>query len=158
MAAVARLLDGPFAPDRELARFVGGLDGDVGAVANFIGIARARTASGEPVTGLFLDHHRRLTQKSLEEIASDAARRFALSDALVVHRCGEVAPGEPIVLAAAAAEHRRAALTAVDYMMDRLKSEAMFWKREDGPAGPSWIEPTDQDRTDLSRWSEQCPE
>src|SRR5688500_4715958 len=110
MAAVARLLDEPFAPDRELARFVSRLDGDTGAVASFIGIARARTASGEPVTGLFLDHHPRLTQASLEEIASDAARRFALSDALIVHRCGKVAPGEPIVLAAAAAAHRRAAL------------------------------------------------
>lgn len=157
MAAIARLLDEPFAPERELARFVSGL-ADAGGVASFIGIARARTASGEPVTGLFLDHHPRLTQASLDEIVNDAARRFAIGDALVVHRCGEMAPGEPIVLAAAAAAHRRAALMAVDYMMDRLKSEAVFWKREDGPAGPEWIEPTDQDRTDLSRWSAPCPE
>ena len=159
MAAVARLVDAPFAPDRELARFVSGLAGaDTGAVANFIGIARARSASGEPVTCLFLDHHPRLTQASLEDIANAAVRRFAISDALVVHRCGEVAPGEPIVLAAAAAAHRRAALTAVDYMMDRLKNEALLWKREDGPAGSEWIEPTDQDRKDLSRWSATCPE
>lgn len=157
MAAVARLLAEPFAPDRELARFVGRLS-DVGAVANLIGIARGRSAWGEEITGLFLDHHPRLTQASLEEIASDAGRRFAISDALIVHRCGAIAPGEPIVLAAAAAAHRRAALTAVDYMMDRLKNEALFWKREDGPGGSVWIEPTDQDREDLSRWSESCPE
>ena len=154
--AEARLLAEPFAPDRELARFVAGRP-DVGAVANFIGIARGRTASGEEISGLFLDHHPRLTRKSLEEIADEAVRRFALDDALVVHRCGAIASGEPIVLAAAVAAHRRAALTAVDYMMDRLKNEALFWKREDGPGGSAWIEPTEQDRKDLSRWSESCP-
>jgi molybdopterin synthase catalytic subunit len=159
MAAIARLLGKSFAPDRELARFVSGLaEADPGAVANFVGIARAHTVSGDPITGLFLDHHPRLTQASLEDIANAAVRRFAISDALIVHRCGEMAPGEPIVLAAAAAAHRRAALTAVDYMMDRLKSEAVFWKREDGPAGSQWVEPTDQDRKDLSRWSAPCLE
>lgn len=157
MAAVARLLGKPFAPDRELASFLSGL-GDAGAIANFIGVARARTASGEPVTGLFLDHHPRLTQRSLEDIANDAAGRFAIGDALIVHRCGTVAPGEPIVLAAAAASHRRAALTAVDYMMDRLKSDALLWKREDRPGGSEWIEPTGQDREDLARWNASCPE
>jgi molybdopterin synthase catalytic subunit len=158
MTAVARLAFEPFAPDRELERFVGKLEEDAGAVASFIGIARARTASCEPVTGLFLDHHPRLTLASLQHIADTAANRFALGDALIVHRCGDVAPGEPIVLAAAAAPHRRSAFDAVDYMMDRMKGEAMFWKREDGPAGPKWIEPTDRDRTDLARWSESCPE
>ena len=157
MAAIARLAHEPFVPDRELARFLGGA-ADAGAVASFVGIARACSQSGAPVTRLVLDHHPRLTLASLEGIAGAAAKRFDLDRALIVHRCGTIVPGEPIVLAAAASEHRRSAFEAVDYMMDRLKCEAFFWKREDGPAGSQWIEPTEQDRKDLSRWSEICPE
>jgi molybdopterin synthase catalytic subunit len=157
MAAITRLAHQPFVPDREFARFLGDT-ADAGAVASFVGIARGRSHSGAPVTGLFLDHHPRLTLASLEEIASAAAERFDLGGALIVHRCGEIAAGEPIVLVAAAAAHRRAAFEAVDYMMDRLKNDALFWKREEGPDGSEWIEPTEQDRRDLSRWSESWPE
>ena len=70
----------------------------------------------------------------------------------VVHRCGAIAPGEAIVFVAAAAVHRRAAFEAVDYLMDRLKTDALFWKREDGVDGPRWIEPTGGDRADRARW------
>jgi molybdopterin synthase catalytic subunit len=72
----------------------------------------------------------------------------------VVHRCGIIRPGEPIVFAAAASRHRRAAFEAADYLMDRLKTEAVFWKREDRSDGSEWIVPTPQDRDDLQRWSE----
>lgn len=157
MAALARLATGAFSPERDLVRFRAGA-AEIGAVASFVGLARGRSRSGAPVTGLFLDHHPRLTLASLEDIAGAAAARFALGRALIVHRCGAIAPGEPIVLAAAAAPHRRAAFDAVDYMMDRLKSDALFWKREDGPDGSNWIEPTERDRKDLSRWSDAWPE
>ena len=151
---IAILAREPFDPSRELERFIAGLAGD-GAVASFVGIARDRSREGAQVLRLFLDHHERLTQRSLEGIAAAGAQRFALSAALIVHRCGEIAPGEPIVLVAAAAPHRRAALDAVDYMMDRLKTEAVLWKREDSVDGARWIEPTNDDRAGRARWSDE---
>jgi molybdopterin synthase catalytic subunit len=103
---------------------------------------------------MFLDHHPSLTQKSVEKIARAAKDRFAVSAVVAVHRCGHIAPGEAIVFVAASACHRRAAFEATDYMMDRLKTEAIFWKREDTPEASRWIEPTDADHTDRARWSE----
>ena len=76
----------------------------------------------------------------------------------IVHRSGAVAPGETIVFVAAAAVHRRAAFEAADYMMDRLKTDAIFWKREDGPGGSRWIEPGEDDYKARERWSGTCPE
>lgn len=153
-----RLADEPFAADRELAEFMGSLAGD-GAVASFLGIARPRASGGETVEGLVIDHHPRLTLASLDGIAAAALERFAISSLRIVHRSGAVAPGEAIVFVAAAAEHRRAAFEAVDYLMDRLKTDALFWKREDRPDGPHWIEPRDEDYSARERWNETpCPE
>lgn len=138
-----------FSPALELAAIEAG---DAGAVASMIGRCRERRADGTGVVGLSLDHHPRLTGQSLEDIALAAATRFDLLAVRIVHRCGLIRPGAPIVLAAAAAAHRRAAIDAVDYLMDRLKTEAMFWKREDAVDGSRWIEPTDADRVAAARW------
>ena len=148
-----RLEPGELRPSAALDRFIASLDGD-GAVVSFVGMARRAGGQGEAVTGLFLDAYPGMTEKSLETIAQDACARFAVSDVAIVHRCGDIAPGEPIVFAAAAAPHRRAAFDACDYLMDRLKTDAAFWKREDGAAGPVWIEPSDADRADRARWSD----
>lgn len=126
--------------------------GGEGAIASFTGIARPAAASGGDVKSLFLDHHPRLTLASMEAIGEDARRRFAILRLRIVHRCGTVAPGDAIVFVAAAGLHRRAAIEAVDYMMDRLKTDAVFWKREDRSDGSQWIEPTEADRADWSRW------
>jgi molybdopterin synthase catalytic subunit len=152
MAVDARLADAAFAPDRELADFIASLD-DEGGVVSFVGLARPASADGAAVTGLFLDHHPRLTERSLADIAEAAAARFGVSAVRVVHRCGTVPAGEPIVFAAAASRHRRAAFEAADYLMDRLKTDAMFWKREDAADGPRWIEPRAEDHADRARWS-----
>jgi molybdopterin synthase catalytic subunit len=153
-----RLADAPFAAERELAAFTAGLAGE-GAVVSFLGLARARTADGEAVERLVLDHHPRLTLRSLNEIAAAARARFAISSLGIVHRRGVVAPGETIVFVAAAAAHRRAAFEAADYVMDRLKTDAVFWKREDSAAGSHWIEPRDDDYSARDRWSDTpCPE
>ena len=153
-----RLADEPFAAERELAEFTAGLAGE-GAVVSFLGIARARTSNGEEVERLVLDHHPRLTLVSLDEIAAAARERFAIASLRIVHRCGIVAPGETIVFVAAAAAHRRAAFEAADYVMDRLKTDAVFWKREVTSGGSRWIEPRDEDYRARSRWSEaSCPE
>ena len=157
MRVDARLASQPLSAQEELATFIAGL-GEEGAVVSFVGIARPRSLDGSPLARLFLDHHPRLTERSLTEIAAAAGARFAVSAVAVVHRCGEVLPGQPIVFAAAAARHRRAAFEAADYLMDRLKTDALFWKREDGIDGSIWIEPSDGDRSDRARWSEKCPE
>ena len=99
-----------------------------------------------------LDHHPALTRQSLEEIAVACGERFDVSHVRVVHRCGTVPAGEPIVFAGAASLHRRAAFDATDYLMDRLKTEAVFWKREVGEAGATWVEPTEADAADRERW------
>ena len=99
-----------------------------------------------------LEHHPTLTRRSLEEIAVACAERFDVSHVRVVHRCGTIPAGEPIVFAGAASIHRRVAFDAVDYLMDRLKTEAVFWKREVGDAGSRWIEPTAADHADHERW------
>ncbi|MEA3062876.1 MAG: molybdopterin synthase catalytic subunit [Sphingomonadales bacterium] len=153
-----RLADTPFAADRELAAFTAGLSGE-GAVVSFLGIARPRASDGAAVERLVLDHHPSLTLASLNEIANAARERFSLSSLRIVHRCGAVSPGETIVFVAAAALHRRAAFDGADYMMDRLKTDAVFWKREDRAAGSRWIEPRREDYSDRERWDHApCPE
>ena len=111
----------------------------------------AGSKEGQAVDRLVLDHHPTLTPQSLEDIAIEAAQRFDVSHVHVVHRCGEIAAGEPIVFAGAL-RCTRAAFEAADYLMDRLKTEAVFWKREVGEAGSEWIEPTDADYADRERW------
>ena len=144
----ARLANAPFQPEAELAAFTA--EG-AGAIASFTGCCRPTSKAGAPIERLFLDHHPRLTERSLRDIAA-AAGRFGIEAVRVVHRCGAIQPGEAIVFVAAAAAHRRAAFDAVDYLMDRLKTDALFWKREDGVDGPRWIEPTAGDRADRARW------
>jgi molybdopterin synthase catalytic subunit len=143
-----RLAREPFRPEDELAAFPAA---GSGAIASFTGLCRPDSKDGTPIEHLFLDHHPRLTEQSLRDIAASAAR-FGVRAVRVVHRCGEIAPGEPIVFVAAAAAHRRAAFDAVDYLMDRLKTDALFWKREDRVDVSLWIEPTEADRADRARW------
>lgn len=133
-----RLSGGPFDPGQELCAFLASSSG-CGAVVNFVGVARSEDGT---VAALTLHHHPVLTQKSLEQIAMDALDRFEIDGVRIVHRHGMVKAGEPIVFAAAAARHRRDAFDAADYLMDRLKSDAVFWKQETGPSGNRWIEPT----------------
>jgi molybdopterin synthase catalytic subunit len=149
---MVRLEPGELRPADELERFITTLDGD-GAVVSFVGLARPADAAGKKVSGLFLDAYPGMTEKSLDAVAADALARFAISAVHIVHRCGEIAPGAAIVFAAAAATHRRAAFEAADYLMDRLKTDAAFWKREQRLDGPAWIEPSASDRADRARWN-----
>lgn len=94
-----------------------------------------------------------MTLLSMEAIHADALARFPLIAARIIHRHGLILPGEAIVFVAAASSHRRAAFDAVDYMMDRLKTEAVFWKREESGASSQWIEPTEADYAARDAWS-----
>ena len=152
MSVVARLEEDALRPEQELGALLQRANGD-GAVVSFTGLVRAASKQGQIVDRLVLEFHPTMTQQSLEEIAKDAAAKFEVSHVHVVHRCGDVVAGEPIVFAGAAALHRRSAFEAADYLMDRFKTEAVFWKREVGPQGSNWIEPTEADYTDRERWS-----
>ncbi|ESQ86387.1 hypothetical protein AEAC466_04075 [Asticcacaulis sp. AC466] len=146
-----RLIDGPFEPAQVhtdfLARF-----GAYGAVTAFTGVVRG-DATGQAVDYLYLDWYPGMTEASLLAIGEAAAARFEVRALCIHHRCGRIDAGEPVVFVAAAAAHRRATFEAADYMMDRLKSEAAFWKREVGETVDRWVEPTARDAEDLKRWS-----
>ena len=149
--ADVRLLDGGLSVGEALAAFNAAYP-QAGAVASFLGKVRPDGA----VKALELTHYEPLTLPGMEALVARALERFALDGVLAWHRIGVMTPGQPIVLVAAAARHRRAAFGAVDYLMDHLKSAAWFWKREKGGSGAEdgwrWIEPRAEDHADLARW------
>ncbi|MFL6720328.1 MAG: molybdenum cofactor biosynthesis protein MoaE [Sphingomonas sp.] len=151
MSVVALLEAHALDPQLELAELTELARGD-GAIVTFIGLARPESTHGDAVDALVLEHHPALSRQSLEDIAVGCAQRFDVSHVRVVHRCGMIPAGEPIVFAGAASLHRRAAFDAADYLMDRLKIEAVFWKREVGEGGSTWIEPSEADLADRDRW------
>ena len=127
-----------------------------GAVVSFTGVVRGGGGGASAVWAIELDHHASFSAKVIGAIADDAKARFDIADCLIAHRVGRVAAGEPIVFVAAAATHRRAAFEAVDYLMDRLKTEAPLWKREIGADGAGqWIEARGADWADAARWGGQ---
>lgn len=142
-----RLADSRFDPGLEIDRFTAAHP-EAGGIASFIGQVRA----GYGVEALELSHYAPLTLPGIEALVDDALSRWALEGVLAVHRTGVMLPGEPIVLVAAAARHRRDAFLAADFLMDHLKSEAWFWKREKRADGWHWIEPRAADLKDISRW------
>lgn len=145
--ADVRLLDERFAPEPALGAFTEAHPAS-GGVASFTGLVRP----GNGVTALELSHYEPLTLPGIEQFAQAALARWPLDGLLVWHRIGVMGPGEPIVLVAAAARHRRAAIEAVDYTMDHLKAAAWFWKREQRGGQWHWIEPRPEDHVDLARW------
>jgi len=143
-----RLTSEPFDPGALLSDFCRGR-AEVGAVASFTGIARAEAGA---TAILELEAYPGFTEVEIGKIAETARQRFGLADLLILHRVGRITPGEPIVFVATASGHRREAFEACDYLMDYLKSRAPFWKKEHGPRGERWIEPTARDQADVTRW------
>jgi molybdopterin synthase catalytic subunit len=123
----------------------------VGAVASFTGYVRDFN-DGQDVAGLFLEHYPGMTEKALEKIVAEAQGRWPLLNVEVLHRVGELAPGEPIVFVACASAHRRAAFQACEFIMDYLKTRAPFWKKETTPEGPRWVEGRQSDQASAERW------
>ena len=148
-----RVQTAPFDPHAETAAFAKGR-GEAGALASFVGTVRD-SAHGDIVSALELEAYPGFTEKQIAQIEAEARGRFDVIDTLVIHRYGRMAPGEAIVLVAALSKHRREALQAVDYLMDRLKTEAPFWKREVRPDGVEWIEPRADDRAAHARWTSE---
>jgi molybdopterin synthase catalytic subunit len=151
LRADVRLLIDRFDPPIELSVFTSA-NPAAGGIVSFVGQVRA-DAGAEAVEALELRHYAPLTLPAMQDLATRTLERFALEALLVVHRSGEMAPGDPIVMVAAAARHRRDAFAAAEFAMDHLKSESWFWKREKVAGQWRWIEPRPQDHEDLSRWT-----
>ena len=142
-----RLVAEPF-DSAELAERAYGSATEIGGVCTFPGPVRG----GGGVQALELTHYEPLTLPGMHDLADAAFARFDLLGLLMVHRIGQMVPGDDIVCVSAAASHRRDAIDAADFCMDHLKSAAWFWKREKRADGWHWIEPRPSDHADLSRW------
>jgi molybdopterin synthase catalytic subunit len=134
----------------EIARLRAG-DPGVGAVASFIGVAR-EVNDGARVSTLTLEHYPGMTEKALTAIVAEARQRFDIREALVVHRIGELAPTDQIVLVVVTSAHRGDAFDACRFLMDYLKTRAPFWKKEQTPGGERWVAARDSDEEAAARW------
>jgi len=119
-----------------------------GAVASFTGLVR----DDGGVEELFLEHYPDATEKALSDLAAEAVQRWSLAAATVIHRVGAMKPGERIVFVGTAAAHRAAALEACAFLIDRLKTDAPFWKRETRGKDARWVGERDSDRDAADRW------
>lgn len=126
---------------------------DIGAIASFVGLARDMN-EGSGVAAMTLEHYPGMTEKALANLVDEANARWALLDVTVIHRIGRLLPGDPIVLVAVASPHRGEAFAACEFIMDFLKTQAPFWKKEETPEGERWVEARASDDAAAARWAE----
>jgi len=151
VVATIRIQETDFDIGQEIAALTKGRS-DVGAVVSFSGICRG-SENGEPIAALTLEHYPGMAEAEITRHADEAISRWPLTGLTVVHRVGRITPGENIVLVLAASQHRQAAFQAAELLMDYLKANAPFWKREESPKGASWIEARDHDDAAAARWT-----
>jgi len=125
--------------------------GNLGAIVSFIGLVRDRHDTANVAT-LYLEHYPGMTERSMEKIVAEACNRWPLDDVLVIHRVGALDAAEQIVLVQVGSRHRDAAFAGAQYIMDYLKTDAVFWKREDTDSGSSWLTATSADRQRRGDW------
>lgn len=124
----------------------------VGAVVSFVGTVRDLN-EGASVSEMELEHYPGMTEQSIEAIVAQARARWPLFDALVIHRVGPLKPMDQIVLVATTAAHRGEAFAACEFIIDYLKTEAPFWKKEQGAAGARWVDARVSDQAALDKWA-----
>ena len=144
-----------FDVSRELAALRAG-DARVGAVASFIGTVRDVNDSATVVT-MTLEHYPGMTEKALTEIIDAARARWDILDALVIHRVGELRPTDQIVLVGVTSAHRGEAFAACEFIMDYLKTQAPFWKKEATADGARWVDARSTDDAAAARWASIAP-
>ena len=123
----------------------------VGALVSFTGLVRD-FSDGENIENIYLEHYPGMTEKALDKIITEANTRWNLLGVRVIHRVGQLAPGEQIVLVATAALHRAEAFAACEFIIDYLKTAAPFWKREQTNKGAHWLETRESDEQRAVRW------
>lgn len=139
-----------FDAGREIAQLRAGQP-QVGAVASFIGCVRD-VNDGAAVAGMTLEHYPGMTEKAIGKIIDEAQGRWQVCDALVIHRVGALKPLDQIVLVAVTSAHRGDAFAACEFIMDYLKTQAPFWKKEKTPDGARWVEARASDDAAAGRW------
>lgn len=130
-------------------------DGGVGAVAAFVGTVRD-CSEGSTVSAMELEHYPGMTERAIEAMIDEAQRRFDIRGVRVVHRVGPLALGEQIVLVLVSSAHRGQAFQACEFLMDYLKTQAPFWKKETTPEGNRWVDARVADDAALARWGIQA--
>ena len=146
-----RLQREPFDAAAEAAALSRGR-GDVGALVTFTGVCRGEE-NGKPIAALTLEHYPGMAEAEIERHVAEAAQRWPLTGATVIHRYGRITPGEDIVLVVTASSHRQAAFAAAEFLMDYLKTRAPFWKKEERTVGASWVESQAADERAAARWT-----
>jgi len=126
---------------------------DIGAIVTFTGTVRDGSADN-PLVSMTLEHYPGMTESELARIEKEANERWRLQGVLIIHRFGELKPGDNIVLVVTASRHRQAAFDAASFLMDFLKTNAPFWKKETGPDGANWVAAKSSDDDALDKWSE----
>lgn len=134
----------------EVARLREG-DAGVGAVASFVGTVRDRS-EGQGIDGMELEHYPGMTEKAIEAMIDTALGRFDIRGARVIHRVGPLAPADQIVMVVVTSAHRGEAFQACEFLMDYLKTQAPFWKKEHTPTGARWVDARVSDDAALRRW------
>jgi molybdopterin synthase catalytic subunit len=146
-----RIQEADFDVAREISVLTQGRT-DIGAVVSFSGICRGSEARG-PIAALTLEHYPEMAEAEIARHAEAAMARWPLTGLTIIHRIGRITPGENIVLVLTASEHRQAAFAAAEFLMDYLKANAPFWKREEGAQGTSWVDARSHDDAAASRWT-----
>jgi molybdopterin synthase catalytic subunit len=123
---------------------------DVGAVASFIGLVRDMPQNR--LQKMTLEHYPGMTEKSLGKIAETAQQRWKILDVAIIHRVGELKPADQIVLVSVISAHRKAAFAACEFIMDYLKTDAPFWKKETNERGENWVEAKASDNEAREKW------
>jgi molybdopterin synthase catalytic subunit len=130
---------------------------DIGAIVTFTGTVRADAGAGRPITSMTLEHYPGMTEAELERVEAEARQRWPLQASLIIHRHGELKPGDNIVLVITASAHRQAAFEAASFLMDYLKTSAPFWKKETTEDGQGrWVDARESDDAALKRWQEKA--
>jgi molybdopterin synthase catalytic subunit len=124
----------------------------IGGLCSFVGLVRDIAGEAE-IGAMTLEHYPGMTERALEEIEAEAHARWPLEATLIIHRYGRLEPGDQIVLVAAASAHREAAFDACHYLIDFLKTRAPFWKLEETPDGPKWVDARASDEAAQQRWA-----
>jgi molybdopterin synthase catalytic subunit len=151
VTATIRIQEADFDVAQEIAALSEGRT-DIGAVVSFSGICRG-SENGEPIAALTLEHYPGMAEAEIARHADEALSRWPLQGLTVIHRIGRIAPGQNIVLVVTASSHRQAAFEAAEFLMDYLKTNAPFWKREESEKGTSWVAARDHDDDAAARWT-----